>query len=353
MTERDQLLQSIATTIADYREGEIERPTPDHVNRWVRQLDVSVQVGVLRELNHVLDETYLSKKWVADAMKVFVVAEKLVGPDPSTFWKHTTLLNIQANGHSQEELLPLFGDALQLELGFGIDCCAGGGQGPFVYLDDVLFSGGRVGTDLARWIRDDAPTKATVHLIFFAVHSLGEWQARTRLEKEASHAGKSIDWHFWSGFTIENRKAYRNRSEVLWPVAVPDDAGLKAYMDADTRFPFEARTAGGHCEHGIFSAEPGRQLLETEFLMKGMFIRSICQNPSPAMRPLGFGAFGLGFGSTIVTFRNCPNNAPLALWWGDADYSEGHPFSKWYPLLPRKTYQQTPNVDFDLDDLFE
>jgi hypothetical protein len=34
----------------------------------------------------------------------------------------------------------------------------------------------------------------------------------------------------------------------------------------------------------------------------------------------------LGFGSTIVTFRNCPNNAPLAFWAGDP----------WYPLFPRK-----------------
>jgi hypothetical protein len=35
----------------------------------------------------------------------------------------------------------------------------------------------------------------------------------------------------------------------------------------------------------------------------------------------------LGFGSLIVTFRNCPNNAPLAFW---VD-------SPWYPLFPRTT----------------
>jgi hypothetical protein len=35
----------------------------------------------------------------------------------------------------------------------------------------------------------------------------------------------------------------------------------------------------------------------------------------------------LGFGSTLVTFRNCPNNCPLAFW-------AGYP---WYPLFQRKT----------------
>ncbi len=42
----------------------------------------------------------------------------------------------------------------------------------------------------------------------------------------------------------------------------------------------------------------------------------------------------LGFGSLVVTFRNCPNNAPLALWVGDP----------WYPLFPRTTNSQAEIV---------
>jgi hypothetical protein len=83
-------------------------------------------------------------------------------------------------------------------------------------------------------------------------------------------------------------------------------------------------------------------LIERELLMAGVRIRAGCQNPKKVMRPLGFGHFGLGFGATIVTYRNCPNNCPLALWWGDPDATSG-PFH-WYPLLPRKTYEQA----FDL-----
>lgn len=349
MSERAELLESIATTIEDYREGEIDRPTPEHVDRWVSQFDEPVQVPLLREFAHVLDETYFSRTWVHDSMKVVLLARKLAGDDPSAFWKRTTFLNIQGHGHSQEELLPVLGDVLVKECGVGLHECSSGPEGPFVYFDDVLFSGGRAGTDLSAWIRDQAPAKCTLHAIFFAVHSLGEWQALTRLKKVAEEAGKSIDINIWRGLTIENRKAYRNTSEVLWPAAVPDDAALKAYMAGEVRFPFQAREAGGKGEHGIFSSEEGRQLVEREFLLKGMYIRSLSQNPSAAIRPLGFGAFGLGFGSTIVTFRNCPNNAPLCLWWGDPSYPDTHPFSKWYPLFPRKTYEETATVDIDFD----
>jgi hypothetical protein len=111
-------------------------------------------------------------------------------------------------------------------------------------------------------------------------------------------------------------------------------------MAAEQKFPFEPRTTGGKLEHPIFSSEEGRQLLERELLLAGMRIRSFSQNPSKALRPLGFSPFGLGFGSMIATYRNCPNNVPLALWWGDSAAEAGHPFSKWRPLLPRKTYAQ-------------
>jgi predicted transcriptional regulator len=39
MTELSDLLSSIASTIADYREGEWARPDANHVKRWVMQLD--------------------------------------------------------------------------------------------------------------------------------------------------------------------------------------------------------------------------------------------------------------------------------------------------------------------------
>ena len=60
---RQELLQSIATTILDYRQGEIAAPTPDHVDRWVWQFDAPYQEAILVELDHVLKQSYTRKGW--------------------------------------------------------------------------------------------------------------------------------------------------------------------------------------------------------------------------------------------------------------------------------------------------
>ena len=92
------------------------------------------------------------------------------------------------------------------------------------------------------------------------------------------------------------------------------------------------RTPGQVGGKGIFSSDEARQLLEEEFLKAGVRIRQMCPNLNKYQRPLGNMLLEtLGFGSLIVTFRNCPNNAPLALWAGDP----------WHPLFPRTTNSDT------------
>ncbi|WP_428542875.1 phosphoribosyltransferase-like protein [Profundibacter sp.] len=348
MTERTDLLASIAATTADYREGDLAAPTPDHVDRWVRQFDEDVQIPILREMNHVVKQTYFSKEWVSGFFANQIKHDKLTGSNPASFWKSAHFLDIQQNGNSQSEIGQLFGKALLDQLGLEIESCGNAG-GAYIYLDDVIFTGGRVKNDLTAWIRDEAPAKAVVHILVIATHRLGEWQCTESLKKVATEVGKKVNIHVWAAARFENRKAYRNRSDVLWPATVTDDPALAAYLEQQGRFPLESRQPGGEPDLNIFSSEDGRQLLEREFLMAGVNIRGFCQNPNAIMRPLGFSGFGVGFGSTIVTYRNCPNNAPLALWWGDPDAPTNHPFSRWYPLFQRKTYER--EVDFDDFDL--
>ena len=144
-------------------------------------------------------------------------------------------------------------------------------------------------------------------------------------------SGKSIDVHWWRSVELEDRKAHTTTSDVLRPVAIPDDEDVKAYVAA-MRFPPHLRTAGHVGGSGIFSSDAGRQLLETEFLKAGVRIRQMCPHLNQYQRPLGNMILDtLGFGSLIVTFRNCPNNAPLALWAGDP----------WVPLFPRTTNSDT------------
>jgi hypothetical protein len=336
MSERSDLLKSIAGTIKDYRAGEIAESTPEHVDRWVKQFDEKVQLPLLRELDHVLKTTYRTKARVSKFLSKLVKNEDLAGPDPCSFWSRAHFLRIQQNGHSQEEMLELFDEILKKECGFSIHDCGKDG-GDYIYIDDVIFSGNRVGNDLEPWIKNDAPAKAKVHVIVAALHTMGDYFVEKRLYKTIKDSGKKIEITYWRAHEVENRKSYKDDSEVLWPTTIPDDPAVKAYAAQPHKFPFEPRKPGGKL--GPFSSEEGRQLLERELLIAGVAIRNFSQNPKDILRPLGFSPFGLGFGSMIVTFRNCPNNCPLALWWGDPEADPGHPFSKWYPLLPRKTYE--------------
>ena len=106
---------------------------------------------------------------------------------------------------------------------------------------------------------------------------------------------------------------------------------MQAYVQA-MKYEPTLRQPGNVGGKALFSSDEGKTLLEQEFLKAGARIRQICPNLGATQRPLGHMTLDtLGFGSLIVTFRNCPNNAPLALWVGDP----------WYPLFPRTTNSQT------------
>lgn len=344
MTERNKLLESIAATMADYRAEVTSRDGPSHVERWIKQFGRDSQVPVLRELDHVLKKTYFSRERATKFLDGLVSENALAGKEPCVFWKKATFHQRQENGHSQAELLRIFDDILEEKCGFTTASCDGSGS-DHIYLDDAMFTGARVGKDLELWIRATAPKNATARVVVFAAHSFAAFKLQERIAKASRDQKKVIRLEIWRIAEFENKLINRNVSEVLWPSVLPDDDSLRAYIAAEKKFPFQPRDAGGKTAHNLFSSETGRQILEKELLLAGMRIRSFSKNPSPALRPLGFSPFGLGFGSMIVTFRNCPNNCPLALWWGDPDAESSHPFSKWYPLFPRETYGKGVNFD--------
>ena len=86
MVERKNLLASIANTIKDYRAGEIAEPTHEHVDRWIKQFSDDVQVPMLRELDHVFKQTYVSR---SQAQRLFA---KIAGSFPRDFWKAAHIL---------------------------------------------------------------------------------------------------------------------------------------------------------------------------------------------------------------------------------------------------------------------
>ena len=338
MTERSDLLVSIANTIQTYRSGEIPMPTPAHVDRWASQFTSSQQLPLLREYAFVVAKSFFTRDKVVRFLNTLVTTANLVGADPAKYWSRANFLSVQKDGVSQREMLHLFDECLQQQLNVKIADC-GDPLGDFIYLDDIMCTGNRVATDIEAWIANDAPAEANLHIILAVMHtSASDYLQRTRLKGAIKTSGKAIKIKYWRALEIENQKASKNNSDVFWPTILPIDPDMQAYV-ASQRFPFEARVMGGN--YSFFSSEAGRQVLESEFLIAGMKIRSQHSEPKPILKPLGYGGFGVGFGSTLATYRNCPNNAPLAMWWG-AGAETGA--LQWYPLLPRKTYSSAQNV---------
>lgn len=243
-------------------------------------------------------------------------------------------------------MISLLGERLKSKFNIAISKC-GSANGDFIYLDDVLFSGTRIASDLERWIFNDAPRKGVVQVILLAFHTGGQYYiSNKRLKKAIADSKKDITINFWRILEIQNQAYWKYTSDVLWPASIPAIPEVQAYVAAEDRYPHQLRQPGGKTM--FFSSEEGRQVLEQEFLTAGVKIRSKIANPKSVLRPLGFSMFGVGFGSLIATYRNCPNNCPLALWWGDPDATSG-PF-EWYPLLPRKTYASAENVFGRLDE---
>ena len=324
MAQRAELVKSISETIQDYRPGELAESAANRVERWINQFDKDVQIPLLKELDYVFKKTYMSRRKVKEFLGALVDNPKLTGDSPKKFWKSAYILDNQKNGKSQSELVALFRKIIKKRFGFNV-ANNGNKGGAVIYLDDAVFTGDRVISDLVENIQL-IPARAQIHIIAIAVHTYAEYWFSKEKRVQSAISEKHAEVKFWRAITFENRKNWRcanktQPTDVLRPTEI------------DERTPSERSSC-------FFSSVDGRQLLEKEFLKAGEKIQGFSEKPNPMLKPLGYSPFDPGFGSMFVTDRNCPNNCPLALWYGDPSYSANHPLGRWYPLFPRKTYSE-------------
>ena len=183
------------------------------------------------------------------------------------------MLDIQQGGSSQSEMLERFDTVLRRKIGIGVQDCTSSSSN-FIYLDDAIFTGNRLRRDLEPWIKNDAPQKATVYVIVNGLHTGGDYYSQKQLQMAARDAGKAIAIHTLSVRSIENRRSYKNQSEVLWPSEFPEGGSdeISAYttMLKDAGYPPEKRVQGSTPKNGVFSGEVGRAALERVFLKAGV-----------------------------------------------------------------------------------
>lgn len=345
MSKRKIHIASIAEELKTYRSDELGELIEEHVERWVQQFTEEHQLTLLEELDHIFKESFVSEKSIKEFLKDMIETTELVGDDPHAFWKAANFLSIQRKGQSQKAMLEIFANCLVENLGIQMTE-TGSEDETFIYLDDITFTGSRVYNDLSEWVKDSAPDRAILHVIV-AVTYTGSYYFENRLREMIGQSSKRIDLHYWFWIILENRKNQRNASNVLWPASLPQSDDIQNFIATHcNEYSFALREAKKDPQWP-FKTEEGRQIVEQEFLKAGLKIKGMAKKTSESLRPLGFSPFGLGFGAMIATYRNCPNNAPLALWWGDREAKSGA--LNWYPLLPRKTYSSIENILNDFD----
>ena len=335
-SSRDNILESIANTVRDYRLDEIAPITPQHIETWVSQFPEDMRFCILTEMDRILGRYYMSRKIAADRLATLIHHEPFFGSNPVEILRNTKFLSIQRHGNSQNDLLNLINDVLLSQFGLALSDC---GKHPqqYIYLDDGLFTGNSALYDCREWMQNAVAVKGSIlHFIFFATHASGLSYLQKKIKPHEIQYG--ISTKYWTFLPLQDRKG---NIESYWPVDGMYTEQVKQYNELlcqkASYSPRLFRPENLPLEETIFSSIEARNIVTSAFLEAGVSISMLSQNGKEELRPLGYEKLAsLGFGSFFVSYRNIPNNAPLALWWGNPEASPENPLSKWYPLFRRK-----------------
>lgn len=347
---RQNLLISITDIIKDYRQGEIPPITPQHVNRWVCQFEEKDQLIILYEMNHLLNKYYVSEIKAKIFLSAILKSEEIFGKNPSFTIPHTQFLSIQRKGNSQKDLIKLMNNITTSEYGLNILKSIVKPE-TYIYLDDCLFSGNTLIHDLELWLKNDVNNKS-LYLIFLGFYR-GSINYLTKKIKQIT-SDKINNTKIIYFLKFENNFYNNQEYECLWSRVVTDNQYVNIFCstvinNAQSKgwTPRLFRQDNIPFKETLFSCPQHRDIVEKAFLKKGAYICSLPKNRQNSMRPMGYEYLeSLGFGSMFITYRNIANNCPLVLWWGDTNYPQSHPFSKWYPLFPRKVNEQSSIMVF-------
>lgn len=337
-----ELAMQLSEIVQDYAVAPV---TCDHVVEWIEQFDREERVPILDELVHILRKTYISRKHAENSLSAFLneVITRSCGGDPHRFAAETSFLAIQDTGESQCDLLELTDKILQAGYNLSINKCSQSNARRFIYLDDGIFTGNKLRYDLATppyeetagkrgWLSSQAPHGSILHIFVLIAHSAGLEYARAHITKTAKERDVKVFFHHC--LLVNNvRRHGQEQYECLWPSSDYGSQELAAYID---KLNAEMKQLGlDFCvlrppgipkQERFFSSSEARERLEKAFVLRGLELMKGTSIPS--LRPLGFEKLrSLGLGTLAIPYRNCPNNAPLVLWWNSGG---------WKPLFRRR-----------------
>lgn len=328
-------LNKIFGYLKDYENFESYMLNPDqsindkllhkHIEQWIAQFEDSEQEFIASTVVKLLENRYITKaeemEFIEDLFDNHLLNINNTMPFP---------LEIQGNGQSQRHLVQHYKKVFSQHPKITYS------QDTVIYLDDFIFSGGRIYQDLTNWI----PRQVKSHRIYVAVigyHS-GIWKKKKELQNKIQENNQKNNLNskliFLESFELENRVFKKNESDVLWPmIKFFQDNEYQRYLDPK----FNHRDGFIDTSYNLFDTNAERVKFENICLKYGFKIIERCEKINKTTKPLGNSYFGYGFGGLVFNYRNCPNNTPLIFWWGSGDISKPV-YNQWYPLMPRNVY---------------
>lgn len=332
----DDLATRIAAHMSDYQNNSFANIDQEHVLKWSRQFNDDQRL-VLQETNRILQRTYYNETKVNNFIASVVGQNRVTGNNPRLFWANVSALNIQQDGNSQSYLIEKLSQKIHAD--YAVNLAINVENEHYIYIDDILFSGNRIYNDITAFITSNEHlNNYRITVMLLGSFTYGHYATRIRIQRFIISQNKNIriDIKHWTGHSYENRLAWKDRSDIAWPEQETVDLlAQQNNIRQIENYPYRVDDGG---LFDVFSRER-RSQFEFAMLKAGSTIINFCQNPSPVMKPLGYSVFdGYGFGSVVFTYKNCPNNNPLAFWWGNPEEGQRSPLRRWYPLMRRRTY---------------
>lgn len=327
-TIKSQLCSDIANIIKDYRNLDLNC---NHVEKWINQFKTDEQEIVLLGTFHLFQKLYFSEddfnKYIIDVID-YLNRERITD---------YSLLNCQINGTSQKELNDKFRNIIN---NVKVDIL----HENLIYLDDFIFTGNRIFQDIKRLLESNpnfaiSSSCCTINICTLGWYSYGCHKLEKELELLSTNMQRNIYFKFasYEGYRFNNNPNDFDKSDTF---TTPHNISENIKTDLESKLVGKQRLLF-RCNNDseiAFKDFEFRDKFEEILIKYGIDILEKCNNTS--LKPLGFGDFQPGFGATVFTYRNCPNNAPLVYWWGSLTKTD-NPALQWYPLLPRTIYAPT------------
>lgn len=350
----EELINNICKFISDYRREDLGvnysvEMNEAHIQRWVEQFNEDDREFILTELLHLMPQSYLSKEHTLKILgNEFETLRKYYGYETvDDFLDETRFLDCQESGKSQKILLGFIEEILIEKYNYTLKDCGKRGVKNWIYLDDVLASGGTFKGDILTEINKIGVVnfiQSGIKIIasFVILHTWGTMNIKYAIDKKiGSELGERLK--FYRVAEIENNPRINHFNlnpefNHIYPLKSDLGEGILKFIEDsfEREYPmrnenFAFRDPAFPKEEVFFSSPENRIRYENILLEKGYEImKSIDNLTAQSLRPLGMTPPSnktLGAGTHFFTWRNISNTCPLVFWWGAND---------WYPLFPVK-----------------